>query len=59
MLFSVTSENKRDRRTIEQVMADTRAKKKIKTEGSNQENTTSTKTDSEKTDHDEEEQSSN
>ena len=30
--FSVPSENKRDRRTVEQVLADTRAKKKLKTD---------------------------
>ena len=29
--FSVSSENKRDKRTIEQVMADTKARKKLKT----------------------------
>ena len=30
-LLSVSSENKRDKRTIEQVMADTKARKKLKT----------------------------
>ena len=29
--LAVSSENKRDRRTIEEVMADTRARKKLKT----------------------------
>jgi hypothetical protein len=37
----VTSENKRDRRTIEQVMADSQAKKKLKTQHSNSPNTQS------------------
>ena len=31
-IFSVPSENKRDRRTVEQVLADSRAKKKLKTD---------------------------
>ena len=32
LFFSVPSENKRDRRTVEQVLADSRAKKKLKTD---------------------------
>ena len=55
----MSSENKRDRRTIEQVMADTRARKKLKTEGSNQESSASTSTVSGRTDHDKKEQNSN
>lgn len=31
-LVSVSADNKRDRRTIEEVLADTRAKKRMKTE---------------------------
>lgn len=32
-MHTVSADNKRDRRTIEQVLADTRAKKRMRTEG--------------------------